>query len=62
MMFELDRQFPGYGLAGHKGYPTPEHFAALKKLGASPAHRRSFRPVREVLGLDPTQISLFHQD
>ena len=62
MMFELDRQFPGYGLAGHKGYPTPEHFAALKKLGASRAHRRSFRPVREVLGLDPTQISLFHQD
>lgn len=59
LMFELDRKFPGYGLAGHKGYPTPEHFSALKKLGASPAHRRSFRPVREVLGLDPTQTSLF---
>ncbi len=59
MMFELDRQFPGYGLSGHKGYPTPEHFAALKKLGASPIHRRSFRPVREVLELDPTQVSLF---
>lgn len=59
MMLELDRQFPGYGLAGHKGYPTPEHFAALKKLGASPIHRRSFRPVREVLGLDPAQESLF---
>lgn len=59
MMLELDRKFPGYGLAGHKGYPTPEHFAALRRLGASPIHRRSFRPVREVLGLDPTQKSLF---
>ena len=61
MMLELDRQFPGYGLAGHKGYPTPEHFAALRRLGASPIHRRSFRPVREVLGLDPTQASLFDE-
>jgi len=59
MMLELDRQFPGYGLAGHKGYPTPEHVAALRRLGASPIHRRSFRPVREVLGLDLTQASLF---
>ncbi len=59
MMLELDQQFPGYGLAGHKGYSTPEHFTALKKLGASPIHRRSFRPVREALGLDPTQVSLF---
>jgi len=59
MMLELDRQFSGYGLAGHKGYPTPEHLAALRRLGASPIHRRSFRPVREVLGLDPTQKSLF---
>lgn len=62
MMLELDRQFPGYGLAGHKGYPTPEHFAALRRLGASPIHRRSFRPVREVLGLDPTQASLFNEE
>lgn len=62
MMLELDRKFPGYGLAGHKGYPTPEHFAALKKLGASPVHRRSFRPVREVLGLDPVQTFLFQQE
>lgn len=59
MMLELDRRFPGYGLAGHKGYPTPEHVAALRKLGASPIHRRSFRPVREVLGLEPSQTSLF---
>ena len=59
MMAELDRRFPGYGLAGHKGYPTPEHVAALRKLGASPIHRRSFRPVREVLGLEPSQNALF---
>lgn len=62
MMAELDQRFPGYGLAGHKGYPTPEHFAALLRLGASPIHRRSFRPVREALGLDPTQISLFKNE
>ncbi|MBS1789882.1 MAG: ribonuclease HII [Acidobacteria bacterium] len=59
MMCKLDQQFPGYGLAGHKGYSTPEHFAALKRLGASPIHRRSFRPVREALGLDLQQASLF---
>jgi ribonuclease HII len=51
LMAELDARFPGYGLARHKGYPTAEHFAALKKLGACPIHRRSFAPVREVLGI-----------
>ncbi|MEP7337553.1 MAG: ribonuclease HII [Acidobacteriota bacterium] len=59
MMLELDQQVPGYGLAGHKGYSTPEHCAALRRLGATPIHRRSFRPVREALGLDPIQSSLF---
>ncbi|MEO6724263.1 MAG: ribonuclease HII [Blastocatellia bacterium] len=62
MMFELDCRFPGYGLAGHKGYSTPEHCAALRTLGATPIHRRSFRPVREALGLDPIQVSLFPCD
>ncbi len=52
MMIELDREYPGYGLAAHKGYPTPRHFEALRKLGASPIHRRSYRPVREALGMD----------
>lgn len=61
MMLELDREFPGYGFASHKGYPTPEHFRTLRELGASPAHRRSYRPVREVLGLEPVQNSLFDQ-
>ncbi|MDX1588969.1 MAG: ribonuclease HII [Oleiphilaceae bacterium] len=45
----LDRQYPGYGLAGHKGYPTQSHVAALDSLGVTPLHRRSFRPVREAL-------------
>lgn len=58
-MAELDAAHPGYGLASHKGYPTPEHLAALKRLGATSIHRRSFAPVREVLGLDPVQAELF---
>jgi ribonuclease HII len=59
MMVELDTQYPGYGLAEHKGYPTPRHAEALRRLGASPIHRRSYRPVREVLGLEPLQETLF---
>jgi len=46
----LDARFPAYGFAQHKGYPTPAHLAALAAHGASPAHRRSFAPVRKVLG------------
>ena len=46
---ELDARFPGYGLAEHKGYPTPAHLDALRRLGVSPCHRRSFGPVRDVL-------------
>ncbi|HYK87580.1 MAG TPA: ribonuclease HII [Acidobacteriota bacterium] len=59
-MIELDRLFSGYGFASHKGYPTLEHLNQLRKLGALPVHRRSFAPVREVLGLDPVQPSLFN--
>ncbi|HEX8181709.1 MAG TPA: ribonuclease HII [Pyrinomonadaceae bacterium] len=61
-MCELDRQYPGYGLAAHKGYPTPVHYRALRELGAAPIHRRSFAPVRQVLGLDPVQTELFEPD
>jgi len=53
LMRELDAKYPGYGLAKHKGYPVRTHIAALAKLGASPVHRRSFTPVRKVLGLPP---------
>lgn len=59
MMIELDAQYPGYGFAGHKGYPTPQHFEALRRLGVSPIHRRSYRPVREALELEPVQAALF---
>lgn len=48
-LLELDTRYPGYGLAEHKGYPTRAHLAALRKLGVSPIHRRSFAPVRELL-------------
>ena len=58
-MLELDRVYSGYGLASHKGYPTPEHCRALKELGALPIHRRSFARVRQALGLDPVQTELF---
>ncbi|MDA0789716.1 MAG: ribonuclease HII [Proteobacteria bacterium] len=43
----LDEQFPGYGLAEHKGYPTPDHLAALRRHGPSPVHRMSFAPCRQ---------------
>jgi ribonuclease HII len=45
---EYDRQFPGYGLARHKGYATPEHLEALRRHGPTPLHRFSFAPVRDV--------------
>ncbi len=48
-MVELDRQYPGFGLAQHCGYPTAAHLAALARLGPTPIHRRSFAPVRLLL-------------
>jgi ribonuclease HII len=50
LMCELDAQWPGYGFARHKGYGTPAHCAALARLGPSPHHRRSFAPVRLLIG------------
>ena len=47
MIVELDREFPGYGLAQHKGYPCPAHKAALELLGPTPLHRRSYHPVAQ---------------
>jgi ribonuclease HII len=51
LMMELARDYPGYGFERHKGYGTPEHQAAINKLGVSILHRRSFRPVQLALGL-----------
>jgi ribonuclease HII len=62
LMATLDARFPGWGLAGHKGYPTPEHLRAITERGVSPIHRRSFAPVREALGLTPRQGGLFGPD
>src|SRR5580765_4600792 len=53
VMRELDRQFPGYGFAEHKGYSTPQHFAAIEKLGACAIHRKSFSPMK------PKELELF---
>ncbi|OGA84502.1 MAG: ribonuclease HII [Burkholderiales bacterium RIFCSPHIGHO2_01_FULL_63_240] len=55
---ELHLAHPQYGFDGHKGYPTADHLAALRAHGATPHHRRSFGPVKVVLGLapDPTLV------
>lgn len=47
MMVEIDREFPQYGFAGHKGYGSREHIAAIEKFGPCPCHRKSFAPVAE---------------
>ncbi len=49
LMIELDRVHPGYGLAQHKGYGTKEHLSCLRRLGPSPIHRQTFKPVREII-------------
>ena len=49
LLVDLDRQFPGYGLAQHKGYGSAEHLAALARLGPTPLHRKSFHPVAQTL-------------
>jgi ribonuclease HII len=50
-LLALDAQYPGYGFAQHKGYPTRGHLRALAELGSSPVHRRSFAPVRRLLDI-----------
>jgi ribonuclease HII len=50
MLLELDREYPGYGFASHKGYPTAEHRKAFLELGPCPAHRMSFPVIHEMLG------------
>lgn len=57
-MQQMDERYPGYGLAKHKGYPTATHLDALIRLGVTPIHRRSFRPVWEALANQPMQGEL----
>lgn len=54
-MVALDKKYPGYGLADHKGYPTKMHMEALSRLGFTPIHRKTFAPVRAQI----EQIELF---
>ncbi|MEE8342941.1 MAG: ribonuclease HII [Gammaproteobacteria bacterium] len=49
-MVILDAKYPGYGLAQHKGYPSKAHIQALERLGVSPIHRKTYGPVRRLLG------------
>ena len=51
LMVQLHAHYPAYGFAQHKGYGTEAHLAALRKHGATPVHRQSFAPVRELYGL-----------
>jgi ribonuclease HII len=48
-LVQLDKKYPGYGLAKHKGYPTAQHLDALARLGVTPIHRRSFGPVARLI-------------
>lgn len=50
-LLDLETQYPGYGFASHKGYPTAAHLQALQTLGVTPVHRRSFAPVKKVLAV-----------
>ncbi len=52
-MKALEERFPGYGFARHKGYPTKAHLEAIRRLGACPAHRRSFKPVKYLMANTP---------
>ncbi|MBO8085274.1 MAG: ribonuclease HII [Marichromatium sp.] len=49
LMLDYERDYPGYGFAGHKGYPTRAHIEALQRLGPCPTHRRGFGPVKRLL-------------
>jgi ribonuclease HII len=55
LLQQLDEQYPGYGLASHKGYGTAAHCAALRRLGPSPVHRLTFQPVREMAQQEDSQ-------
>jgi ribonuclease HII len=53
IMIELDNNYPGYGLAGHKGYITKSHTDAIKELGVLPIHRKSFANIAEIINSKP---------
>lgn len=57
-MLALHQHHPQYGFDQHKGYGTAQHLEALRRFGATPAHRRSFRPVREALDANPVGLAV----
>lgn len=59
LMDEYDNIYPGYGFASHKGYGTAEHLEALRRLGITPIHRKSFAPVHDIIEPPPEQLELF---
>jgi ribonuclease HII len=59
IMEKYDEEYPEYGFKKHSGYGTAEHMKALKKYGATPIHRKSFAPVRDVITPPPEQLELF---
>jgi ribonuclease HII len=65
LLCELDSRYPGYGLASNKGYATPEHRAALQRLGITEMHRRSFAPVAELFEVEvegiEVEVGLFEE-
>lgn len=48
-MIAFDKEYPGYGFAAHKGYPTKVHMEALQRLGVTPIHRVSYAPVKKIM-------------
>jgi ribonuclease HII len=62
LMRELDAQHPGYGLAAHKGYGTPQHRRQLRELGPCALHRRTFAPVRALIAGEPEATALLFDD
>ena len=54
-LIDLEGRYPGYGFAAHKGYPTARHLLALRDLGVTPVHRRSFAPVKNLLAAEPAE-------
>lgn len=66
LMIELDRTYTGYELAQHKGYGTKEHLSCLRRLGPSPIHRQSFKPVKDIIQgrllREVDKQSLIHQE
>lgn len=58
MLVELDSQYPGYGLASHKGYCCPEHKEALARLGPTPLHRKNWSPVAQTMLEFPSMLDI----